>query len=190
MRVSLPFLLLLGACSVAPPAPPVPAPEAAAGGPTPGVSTPQLATLQRRYRVDGLDRRDFTHAQLWTAIGPIIDAAPGLERQVVGRSGLGRPIFAVRYGRGPTRVLLWSQMHGNESTATMALADIFRFLALAPDDPLARRLADRLTVLFVPMLNPDGAQRFQRWNAQGVDINRDARSLATPEARTLRNLQV
>jgi hypothetical protein len=35
------------------------------------------------------------------------------------------------------------------------------------------------------MLNPDGAERYQRFNAQGIDINRDWRRQATPEGRTL-----
>ncbi len=39
------------------------------------------------------------------------------------------------------------------------------------------------------MLNPDGAERFQRRNALGIDINRDARALVTPEGRTLKALQ-
>jgi hypothetical protein len=187
MRVLVPIVLLLGGCSLAQTAsrsaPPPPA------GPLATRSGASLVELQQQYRVKALDRRDFTYAALWAAVGPTIDAAPDLVRREVGRSALGRPLFAVSYGHGPTRVLLWSQMHGNESTATMALADVFRFLAEAPDDPLARRLADRLTVVFVPMLNPDGAQRFERRNAQGVDINRDARSLATPEARALKGLQ-
>ncbi|NIQ56614.1 MAG: peptidase M14, partial [Gemmatimonadetes bacterium] len=51
----------------------------------------------------------------------------------------GRPIYAVRFGHGPMRVLLWSQMHGDEPTATMAIADIFTFLA-ASSDPLVERL--------------------------------------------------
>jgi hypothetical protein len=38
----------------------------------------------------------------------------------------------------------------------------------------------------IPMLNPDGAERFRRHNAYGIDVNRDARVLSTPEARTLK----
>ncbi|MFY0573591.1 hypothetical protein ACN28S_03785 [Cystobacter fuscus] len=38
----------------------------------------------------------------------------------------------------------------------------------------------------LPLLNPDGAERFQRRNAQGIDINRDALALQTPEGRTLK----
>jgi len=86
-------------------------------------------------------------------------------------------------------VLLWSQMHGDESTASMSLADIFGFLASTEPHPLRSRISDSLTVVFVPMLNPDGAERFQRQNAAGVDVNRDARRLQTPEARTLKGLR-
>jgi hypothetical protein len=101
----------------------------------------------------------------------------------------GRELRAVTFGQGPTSVLLWSQMHGDESTATMALADVLRFLAEGEADPLHARLRRELTVTFVPMLNPDGAELFQRENAAGVDINRDARRLATPEARALKALR-
>ena len=38
----------------------------------------------------------------------------------------------------------------------MALADLFSFFAAAPSEPRVRELAERLTVLFIPMLNPDG----------------------------------
>jgi hypothetical protein len=86
-------------------------------------------------------------------------------------------------------VLLWSQMHGDESTGSMALADLFRFLGEHPDHPLVQRLRAGTTLHFLPIVNPDGAARFQRRNAQGIDINRDARALASPEARVLHDLR-
>lgn len=161
------------------------------GGNTPSErpATSELVRLHERFRVDALTEREFTHHELWTAIEPVINRSPALEREEVGRSAEGRPIYAVRFGHGSTTVLLWSQMHGDESTATMALADIFRFLADSPEHPLARRLAENLTLVMVPMLNPDGAERFQRHNAFGIDVNRDARALSTPEARALKALQ-
>jgi hypothetical protein len=39
------------------------------------------------------------------------------------------------------------------------------------------------------MLNPDGAERFQRRNAQGIDINRDALNLQTPEGHILKSVR-
>jgi hypothetical protein len=106
--------------------------------------------------------------------------------EVAGTSAEGREIRQLTYGSGPVRVLLWSQMHGDESTASMALADIVRFFHERSDHPLASRIAGGATVHMIPMLNPDGAERFRRRNAQGIDVNRDARRLQTPEGRILK----
>ena len=140
------------------------------------------------YRNPAITERRFTHAQFWSAVEHSIHA-PALRYETIGRSMLGRDIRAVTFGNGPTRVLLWSQMHGDEATATMALADLFRFFAEGTSSPLHHRLARGLTVAFVPMLNPDGAELFQRQNAIGIDVNRDARRLVTPEARALKALR-
>ena len=51
----------------------------------------------------------------------------------MGESGEKRAIYQVTAGTGPAKVLLWSQMHGNEATATMALFDIFNFLKAEND---------------------------------------------------------
>jgi hypothetical protein len=141
-----------------------------------------------QYRVEAIAERRFTHAQLWAAMAPSLKS-PDLKTREIGQSNQGRAIRAVTFGHGKTTVLLWSQMHGDESTATMALADIFRFLAEASGDPLRARLDSLLTITFVPMLNPDGAEIFQRHNAQGIDVNRDARRLSSPEARALKSLR-
>src|SRR4029453_16601221 len=92
-------------------------------------------------------------------------------------------------GSGPFRVLLWSQMHGDEPTATAALFDVFDYLSRHRNEPLVQRLLSQLTLHVVPMLNPDGAERFQRRNAQSIDINRDALRLQTPEGRALKALR-
>ncbi len=141
--------------------------------------------IAERYHVGAIVSRRFTHAEYWAAVAPSL-ASPDLRTDEVGRSMLGRELRTVTFGTGPVRVLLWSQMHGDEATASMALADIFRFLAEASGDPLRARLHDRLTIVFFPMLNPDGAELFQRENAAGIDVNRDARRLSTPEARALK----
>jgi hypothetical protein len=95
----------------------------------------------------------------------------------------------VWFGTGPMHVLLWSQMHGDEPTATSALLDILHIVAGHQADPPVQRLLERLTIHFVPMLNPDGAQRFQRRNAQGLDVNRDALLLQAPEGLALKALR-
>jgi hypothetical protein len=110
-------------------------------------------------------------------------------RTPIGTSAEGRTISLFSLGTGPTTVLLWSQMHGDEPTATMALLDMLNFFSQHPDHPLTRTLTEQLTLLMIPMLNPDGAARFQRRTAQLIDMNRDARQLATPEGRVLINAQ-
>ena len=145
-----------------------------------------LATADR-FRVDAIADRRFTHASYWRAIEPTTRAS-AFRVEEIGQSIQGRAIRSVTFGSGPVKVLLWSQMHGDESTASMSLADIFRFLAESEGDPLRERLRRELTIVFVPMLHPAGAELFQRENALGVDVNRDARRLSTPEARALKSL--
>jgi hypothetical protein len=137
--------------------------------------------------VPGLERRQFAPESYWRVLSPILDAAP--ERfavQEVGRSVENRPIRRIDFGSGDTAVLLWSQMHGNESTASRTLVDVIRYLRDNASSERVRRIESQLTVTFVPIVNPDGAARFVRHNALGVDLNRDARRLAMPESRALK----
>ena len=152
---------------------------------TPAPTSPaELITIYDNVRVSGLDDRRFNHETYWNAVDPYLGGA--VSSRVAGESSEGREIRHLTFGNGPTTVLLWSQMHGNESTASMSLADILRFFNDEPDHPMARRIADGATIHMIPMLNPDGAERFQRRNAQGIDVNRDARRLQTPEGQLLK----
>ena len=151
--------------------------------------TAELAAAHDDARVPGLELRTFTPAAYWEAVLPLLESSRRLRVERIGGSAEGRPLRLVSFGSGPVPVLLWSQMHGDESTATMALADIFAFVAREPEHPTVRAIMASLTVHAIPMLNPDGAERFQRRNAQGVDVNRDARVLQTPEGRALKQVR-
>jgi hypothetical protein len=115
---------------------------------------------------------------------------PGhLAVEEVGRSVQGRPIQLLTVGQGARRVLLWSQMHGDEPSATPALLDVADYLLGRGGDVFTTAILRETTLLMVPMLNPDGAERYVRRNAQGIDINRDALRLATPEGRLLKSVR-
>ncbi|MBC7607207.1 MAG: peptidase M14 [Burkholderiales bacterium] len=106
------------------------------------------------------------------------------QLQVIRFSVLKRPIYAYEIGQGQTRILMWSQMHGNESTTTKALFDFLNLLG--SKTTLAQQLLDRYTFCCIPMLNPDGAQVYTRENANQIDLNRDAQNLSQPESIALR----
>ncbi len=95
------------------------------------------------------------------------------------------PIYSIKLGHGPKKVLGWSQMHGNESTTTKALFD---FLSVLGNEKWAGNFLDSYTFQFIPILNPDGALRYTRENANGIDLNRDAQNLSQSESRVLRSL--
>lgn len=112
-----------------------------------------------------------------------------LRLENIGESFLGRPIRMLSLGKGKQHILLWSQMHGDEPSATPALLDIADYLLSNTDQAAIRSILDKYTLLMIPMLNPDGSEVYGRYNAQGIDINRDARRLVTPEGRLLKRIR-
>lgn len=104
-----------------------------------------------------------------------------------GKSVEERSIKTVSWGVGRTRIFMWSQMHGNESTTTKAVLDLLLLLNEAKEDFVSEWHA-KFTFLIVPILNPDGAHYYTRVNANQVDLNRDSIDLTQPESRLLRKL--
>jgi hypothetical protein len=149
-----------------------------------------VARIWEAERLDYGPPALLDHAHLLPRLDAVVKEGAGLyTMEEIGRSLEGRAINHLWFGSGQIHVLLWSQMHGDEATATSALLDILHILARHQADPPVQRLLSQLTVHVVPMLNPDGAERFQRRNAQGIDINRDALLLQTPEGRVLKTLR-
>jgi hypothetical protein len=130
------------------------------------------------------------HAEVKRRMHGLAEAAGGpLRVRQAGASIEGREIYQVSFGTGPFVVLMWSQMHGDEGTATSALFDLYEYVTRHQREPQVASLLAALTVHTVPMLNPDGAERWQRRNVQGLDINRDALLLQSPEGRLLKSLR-
>jgi hypothetical protein len=120
----------------------------------------------------------------------LIEALPPVfTSSIAGYSKEGRSIHLIQCGNGTKKIMLWSQMHGDEATGTMAMFDLLNFIGKEVDPQLNQNLLSRCTIYLIPMLNPDGAARFSRRNAQQIDINRDYNQRCSPEARILADLQ-
>jgi hypothetical protein len=149
----------------------------------------QFYTLHEQYLEKSISHRRFKHKDI-LALVEKLKSNPDFEVKKVGESVEKREINLVKAGTGKTKVLLWSQMHGDEPTATMALMDIFNFLSdKNADHPAREQILKNTTLYFVPMLNPDGAEVYKRRNALDIDLNRDAVSLQSPESKILKNVR-
>lgn len=105
----------------------------------------------------------------------------------IGTSEEGRPIMQLKAGNGSKKILIWSQMHGNESTGTRALFDLFNCFTNT-NEALFSDILKECTLIFIPMLNPDGSQAYTRVNANNVDLNRDAIDRSAKESKLLRSI--
>ncbi len=147
----------------------------------------QLAEIWDKEHVTNKLPSNLRHQDLKLYLDGLLKL--GLKVNEVGRSNANREIYQIEWGKGPLKIFLWSQMHGDEPTATSALIDMFTVLEKNRDQEWAKRIAEKVTIRAVPMLNPDGAEVFIRRNLQGIDINRDALDLKTPEGRLLKQLR-
>uniref|UniRef100_UPI0039A73646 M14 family zinc carboxypeptidase n=1 Tax=Ornithobacterium rhinotracheale TaxID=28251 RepID=UPI0039A73646 len=107
------------------------------------------------------------------------------QSEIIGQSFQGRPIYKLTLGTGESKVLLWSQMHGNESSGTRAMFDAFKLLTNPDFKGFSNELLQKIQIEFIPQLNPDGAYAYTRRNAMGIDVNRDFLQLASPEMQIL-----
>lgn len=159
-------------------------------GQTKAPSVQELMQSYSAFREPSINTRRFTIDQL-LPIFKSYESSSHLQFKEIGKSIEGRPVFLATFGNGPVPVLFWSQMHGDESTATMALLDFFRWLNASEGAHTGFRdeLAKHFSLYFIPMLNPDGVQKFQRRNAAHIDLNRDAVQLSSPESRLLKRVR-
>ncbi|WP_298238305.1 M14 family zinc carboxypeptidase [uncultured Algibacter sp.] len=117
-------------------------------------------------------------------IAPILEKiAKQVQVETVGKSVLGEQIHGLKIGTGSKRILMWSQMHGNESTTTKAVFDLLNTFIYSKEN--TKHILESCCIYIIPILNPDGAKAYTRVNANKIDLNRDAQVLSQPESKVL-----
>lgn len=140
------------------------------------------------FKEQTITNRRIKHEDIISLLDEL-KADKDLHIQKVGESIEGRSLNLISLGEGAIDVFLWSQMHGDESTATMAIFDILNFFNSSRFEDEKELMLKNLRIHFLPMLNPDGAEKFTRRNVLGIDVNRDALRLQSPEAKTLKKIR-
>ena len=140
-----------------------------------------LEAIFNQYKEKSIEGRYIT----LDSIEKLLLHNSAIESSVIGKSVLQKPIYQINIGSGPIKILMWSQMHGNESTTTKALFDFINFLTYSE---IGIQFQKHFSFCMLPMLNPDGAALYTRENANLVDLNRDAQHLSQPESKVLRNV--
>jgi murein peptide amidase A len=114
---------------------------------------------------------------------------------IIGKSVQGYPLLCQVLGRGPDVTCVMATIHGDETAGTPLVRRLGRYLQAHPD------LLDGRTVVLLPVTNPDGMAHKSRYNAHGVDLNRNfdapnrvvnehsgRTALSEPESRAIRRL--
>jgi hypothetical protein len=116
----------------------------------------------------------------------------------IGQSVEGREILGLRVsgpGQDKPGVIYFGAQHGNEIVNPAILSFVARHLVTNYDaDPDITKLVDDMEWFLVPIVNPDGYERNDRYNANRFDLNRDWTSpvdeserFSQPETRSMRD---
>ena len=117
------------------------------------------------------------------------------QYRIVGKSVQQRPIMCLVLGDGSDVTLIMATIHGNEAVGTPLVRSLSWYLRQHPE-----MLAGRKVVLMA-VANPDGMVNGTRYNAKGIDLNRNFEAknrvnrketgltaLSEPEARAIRQV--
>jgi hypothetical protein len=124
------------------------------------------------------------YADVVQGLDRIVRTSGGLvEVHSAGRSGEGRELLYATIGSGPDVFWLQARIHGDELHSTESALQVLN--RLAGDSPAARLIRERMTLIVIPMYNPDGAEANIRQSTTPtrIDLNRDWENFAQPESR-------
>ncbi|MBS4033064.1 MAG: DUF2817 domain-containing protein [Ignavibacterium sp.] len=119
------------------------------------------------------------------------DLSDVLTVEVIGKSVEGRNLYALKYSKSEfgkddakIKVLFFAQQHGNEQSGKEGAL----LLAVNLLKPENKYLFDKIDLILIPQMNPDGSEINQRRNANSIDLNRNHLILTEPETIALHKL--
>ena len=120
---------------------------------------------------------------------------PAIQRRIVGKSVENRPIECTVLGEGRDVTFILAAIHGSEPAGIPLVRRLAQYLQQYP------HLLQERKVVLLPVANPDGVAHNSRYNARGVDLNRNfsttnrlnsrrfgCTALSEPEARVIEQL--
>ncbi|MER1996204.1 MAG: M14 family zinc carboxypeptidase [Arthrobacter sp.] len=139
----------------------------------PATAAPQVAKASGEGTCKIFDNPQFSgwtsYAELGSALARIERTSKGrVQVDVVGQTQQGRDIYTARVGTGDRVLLVQSAIHGNERTGTEALLAILKKLG-SGNDPATKRALENVTLVAMPMVNPDGGELNRRANVISWD---------------------
>ncbi|UJL45689.1 peptidase M14 [Virgibacillus sp. NKC19-16] len=106
----------------------------------------------------------ISHEELTRELNQLERTSNGkVNVEVAGYSNQNREIYTATVGSGDKVVLIESEIHGNEKTGTKALVNMLQQLG-SNNSPDMRQLREELTIVAMPMINPDATELNRRGN--------------------------
>jgi hypothetical protein len=131
------------------------------------------------------------HLETLVAVTNIISSSPYAAIETIGKSFENRDLHLVTVDdssfpeAGKKRVWVHTRVHAGEVTSTHTMLGFLE--QILEDSHIGRRLREHITFHVVPQVNVDGIWRgHTRWDAQGVDIEREWCGIRVPEAAALK----
>ncbi|WP_370512399.1 M14 family zinc carboxypeptidase [Planomicrobium sp. CPCC 101110] len=120
----------------------------------------RTATHHHDYSISGF----VDYAELQKTLRQIEASSKGtVQVEAAGQSFEGRNIYTARVGTGDKVILVQSEIHGNEKTGTVALLNLLK--TLSGNSAQAKQIREEVTVVFMPMMNPDASEADKRRNS-------------------------
>jgi hypothetical protein len=158
--------------------------------PVPGAAQDHLRTAAEASDFE----RHTRHGEMWDYLEALRASSPEMRLGVYGETWEGRRLPYAVFSRPQVTqpweawaldrpvLVLAANVHGNERTLRESLLILMREFATPGTEAWA--LLDRVVVVAVPQINPDGfeaSERGTRGNVRGIDLNRDYVKLEHPE---------